>query len=127
LTPTPSATTTTTSATPIAAVPVYFAGAIAGRRQRPSSLPLTADGTLEVSGVQWASWGGPVATGTGNAEYHGCTPNCASATPHTALVSIRLSTIRTCAGRRYYSSVTLRMNSGRLLDEGFLQRSWSPC
>jgi hypothetical protein len=95
--------------------------------QRPSSLELTGDGTLYVSGAQWTSWGASSATGTGNAQYHGCTPSCAQATPHTALVWIRLSRIRVCAGRQYYSSVTLTTNSGQLLDEQFLQRSWSPC
>lgn len=95
--------------------------------QKPSSLQLTGDGTLFVSGVQWTSWGGPQATGSGNAEYHGCTPNCAQAPTHTALVSIRLFGIRTCAGRQYYSGATLTLNSGQLLDKDFMQRSWSPC
>jgi hypothetical protein len=118
---TPATTTATTSAA------VYFKGAGGSEQQRPSSLQLTGDGTLFVAGVQWTSWGGPAATGTGNAEYHGCTPNCAQATPHNALVAIRLFGIRVCAGRQYYSGVTLRLNSGRLLDEQFLQQSWSPC
>ena len=128
-TTTPATTTATTAITTPAttAAAVYFRGAGGGAQQRPSSLQLTGDGTLFVAGVQWTSWGGPAATGTGNAEYHGCTPNCAQATPHNALVAIRLFGIRVCAGRQYYSGVTLRLNSGRLLDEQFLQQSWSPC
>jgi hypothetical protein len=90
-------------------------------------LELTGDGTLFVASVQWTSWGGPKATGSGNAEYHGCTPNCAQAPLHTALVSIRLVGVRVCSGRRYYSGVTLTLNSGQLVDPQFLQRSWSPC
>ncbi len=129
---TPATTTATTPATATAATPtppasVYFEGAAGGAVQRPSSLQLTGDGTLFVSGVQWTSWGNSAATGTGNAEYHGCTPDCAQAPVQTALVSIRLSSIRVCSGRQYYSSVTLTKNSGQLLDEQFLQRSWSPC
>jgi hypothetical protein len=130
---TPATATATTSVTTVIPTPatttaaVYFKGAGGSEQQRPSSLQLTGDGTLFVAGVQWTSWGGPAATGTGNAEYHGCTPNCAQATPHNALVAIRLFGIRVCAGRQYYSGVTLRLNSGRLLDEQFLQQSWSPC
>lgn len=90
-------------------------------------MQLTVDGTLFVSGVQWTSWGGSTATGSGNAQYHGCSPDCAQAPSHTALVSIRLFGIRVCSGRHYYSGVTLTLNSGQLLDKQFLQRSWSPC
>jgi hypothetical protein len=123
----PVTASSTTSTTTQAPSPIFFEGAAAGRVQHPSSLQLTADGTLAVSGVQWNSWGGPTATGTGNASYHGCNPNCASAPVHTAVVAIHLADPRLCAGRQYYSSVTLTMNSGKLLDESFLQRSWSPC
>jgi hypothetical protein len=90
-------------------------------------LQLTVDGTLFVGRVQWTSWGGRSATGSGNAEYHNCNPSCAQGTPHNALVSIRLFGIRACSGRQYYSGVTLTLNSGQLLNEQFLQRSWSPC
>jgi hypothetical protein len=106
---------------------VSFQGVVGRGRQRPASLELTGDGTLFVSGVQWTSWGGPTATGTGNAQYHGCTPNCAAAPSHSAFVSIRLSGIRVCSGRQYYSSLVLVLNSGQLLDKQYVQRSWSPC
>jgi hypothetical protein len=118
----PTGTTSTPSGPP-----VLFQGAVGRPAQKPASLELTADGTLSVERVQWTSWGGAEATGTGSAMYHGCTPNCAEAPVHTALVSIRLSTVRVCGGRRYYSGVALTLNSGQLLDKEFLQRSWSPC
>ena len=117
----------TTASTSESTAAVYFQGAAGGAQQRPATLELTADGTLIVNSVQWTSWGGSAASGTGNAEYHGCNPNCASAPIHTASVSIRLSGVRICSGRSYYSGVTLTMNSGQLLDSTFLQRSWSPC
>ncbi len=120
-----TATVATTSTT--AAQTVYFQGAVGAPGQRPRALELTGDGTLAVEGVQWTSWGGTEATGTGNASYHGCTPNCAAAPVHTALVSVRLFGVRSCSGRRYYSGVALTLNSGQLLDKSFLQRSWSPC
>jgi hypothetical protein len=123
--PTSPAPTGTTSGP--SGAPVLFQGAAGSPAQKPASLELTADGTLAVEHAQWTSWGGPEATGTGNAMYHGCTPNCAQAPVHTALVSIRLSGNRTCGGRQFYSGVTLTLNSGQLLDKDFLQRSWSPC
>jgi hypothetical protein len=126
VTTTPS-TVPTTTVTTTPSQPVYFEGVVGSGAQRPSSLQLTGDGTLAVEQVQWTSWGGPTATGSGNALYHGCTPNCAAAPTHAAVVSIRLSNIRSCKGRRYYAGLTLTLSSGRLLDEGFVQRSWSPC
>jgi hypothetical protein len=124
-TPTTSSPVTPTTST--AAAAVFFHGAAGPTQQRPASLQLTGDGTLAVERVQWSTWGGPTAIGTGNAFYHGCTPNCASAPTHTALVAIRLSSVRSCSGRSYYSGVTLTLNSGQLLDKDFLQQSWAPC
>ncbi len=118
---------TTTPATVPAAVPVFFQGVVGGGAQRPSSLQLTGDGTLSVEKVQWTSWGGPTASGSGSALYHGCTPNCAQAQTHAAVVSIRLSDVRSCGGRHYYAGLTLTLPSGRQLDRSFVQRSWSPC
>jgi hypothetical protein len=131
---TPSAVATTTTSTAVATTTTstttgdsYFQGAAGPALQRPRSLELTGDGTLYVSGAQWASWGGATASGTGIAHYHGCTPTCAQAPVTDALVGIRLFAIRTCAGRQYYSGLTLTLNSGGLLDKGFLEQSWSPC
>lgn len=125
--PAPTTGTVTTTVTETPSAPVYFQAAAGPAAQRPATLELTADGTLEVERVQWTSWGGPEATGTGNALYHGCTPNCAAAQGHSAVVSVRLSDPRVCGGRRYYSGITLSFSSGALLDKQFLQRSWSPC
>ena len=121
--------TATAATTPRLAAPpeVYFEGAVTPARQRPGTLPLTVDGTLYVSAAQWTTWGGQTATGNGVAHYHGCTPTCGQSPVREAFVAIRLSGIRTCAGRRYYSAVTLTLNSGQLLSKDFLQRSWSPC
>jgi hypothetical protein len=128
-TPTTSSTTpaVTTTSTTTAASPVYFQGVAGAPAERPGRLELTGDGTLFVSGVQWTAWGGSTASGSGNAEYHGCNPTCAQAPVHTAFVTIGMSGIRVCGGRQFYSGVTLRLNSGQLLDESFMQRSWSPC
>jgi hypothetical protein len=126
-TTTPATTTPTTTTTAPATEPVFFQGVVGGGAQRPSSLQLTGDGTLAVEHVQWTSWGGSSAAGSGSAFYHGCTPNCAEAQTHTAVVSIQLSDIRSCGGRHYYAGLTLTLPSGQLLDRNFVQRSWSPC
>jgi hypothetical protein len=106
---------------------VLFKGAIGNAQVRPSQLALSADGTLEVSGVDWGVWGGSRATGAGTAEYHGCTPSCAAARVHHATVAITLSNVRTCKGRQYYTHVALLQHSGKLLDASFLRISWNPC
>jgi hypothetical protein len=126
-TPTSTATPITTTSNTATSAAVFFQGAVGTPAQRPSTLQLTGDGTLSVGGVQWTTWGGSTAVGSGNASYHGCNPNCAAAPTHTALVSIHLFGPRVCSGREYYSGVTLTLNSGQLLDKKFLQRSWSPC
>jgi hypothetical protein len=114
------------AATAIAAG-VSFAGAGGGAHVRPHTLFLTGDGTLDVTNVSWSSWGGRTAAGRGQAEYHGCTPTCAQARVHRATVNVRLSNVRSCSGRRYYSHVRLTLGSGRLLDAAFLRTSYRPC
>ncbi len=106
---------------------VRFAGAIGPAQVRPGQLALSADGTLEVGGITWGAWGGRRATGSGTAEYHGCTPNCAAAPVHHVPVAITLSNVRTCKGKPYYTHVALQEPSGRLLDAGFLRINWNPC
>jgi hypothetical protein len=125
--PTDTSTSVTTQTSATIALPVLFQGVVNHGSERPRTLELTGDGTLFVGDVQWTAWGGDTATGTGTANYHGCNPNCASAPVSTASVAIRLSNIRICAGRRYYASLTLTLPSGKLLDEPYVQRSWSPC
>ncbi len=126
-TPSTTSSSVTTQSSATIALPVLFQGVVNHGSERPKTLELTGDGTLSVGQVQWNAWGGDTASGTGTASYHGCTPNCASAPVNTASVAIRLANIRICGGRRYYSSLTLTLPSGKLLDESFVQRSWSPC
>ena len=110
-----------------AAANVLFADVNGNHVVRPKTLFLTGDGTLEVQFVHWSSWGGSAATGSGKAEYHGCTPDCAQAKVHHAQVTIALSKLKTCSGKQYYSHVALTLPSGKLLDKKYLKRSWAPC
>jgi hypothetical protein len=109
----------------LAATSVYFSGAVAGKQARPAMLALTADGTLEVDHVTWISWGGPTAIGSGTAEYHGCTPNCASGKGHVVKVAVVLSHVVSCAGTRYYDHVALLKPKGTSLK--VYSQSWAPC
>jgi hypothetical protein len=111
-----------------AAQATYFEGAANGPRIQPRSLYLTADGSLYVGQVVWKAWGGAVAQGSGLAEYHGCTPSCAAAKVHRAGVRVRLSRVRACHGKHYYTRVALRRRDGRLLDKRYLTgQDWGPC
>jgi hypothetical protein len=95
----------------------------------PHTLFLTGDGTLDVVKVSWSTWGRGPAIGTGTAEFHGCTPNCAAGKQHTAQVAVRLSDLTSCKGRRYYGRVSLRSRrTGTPLFTSYLShQNWAPC
>lgn len=116
---------TATAAT--AAATIEFYGAGGGGHVRPRTLFLTGDGTLDVFRVHWKAWGGTAASGHGTAEWHGCTPNCASGIDHQAYVTVKLSNIRRCGRHQYYTHVILRRRSGRRLFRRFLRLSYKPC
>jgi hypothetical protein len=104
---------------------VWFEGAVnQGHPVRPSTLWLSADGTLVVFHMHWSQWGGRVAIGKGNAEYHGCTPDCAQAPIHHAAVTVHLWGVRDCHGQDYYNRVTLYKRQGTL---SVRFQHWAPC
>jgi hypothetical protein len=113
-----------------ASAQVYFRGVVAQPHAvRPKTLNLSADGTLEVVKLHWASWGGRVATGYGRAYYHGCTPNCAEAKTHHRSVTVRLSAPRRCSHRSYYNHVVLLVGKAghrRVFIRPAYQH-WAPC
>lgn len=123
-----TALTMAIAGTAVAGATVYFRGAVNGPRVQPRSLYLTADGTLYVGNVVWSKWGGRAAQGAGLAEFHGCKPNCAAAKVHHARVHVRLTRIRSCHGKRYYTHVVLRKRHGGLLEATELNgQVWGPC
>jgi hypothetical protein len=107
---------------------VYFEEIIGSHQdlQKPRSLLLTADGTLEVLDVHWSAWGGKTASGTGNAIYHSCNPDCARGVSGNSSVKVRLANIRSCDGRKYYTHLTLIKPDGHLLDARYLVESLKP-
>jgi len=105
---------------------VRFEGAIIqGNPVKPSTLWLSADGTLVVLHMRWSSWGGPIATGKGTAEYHGCTPSCGAAPIHHERVTVHLSNLRVCRGQAYYDRVSVRKHDGGNLSPSY--EHWAPC
>ena len=111
-----------------AAGKVYFYQGPTLKQIKPSTLQLTGDGTLAVFKITWSSWGGATATGSGTAEYHGCTPSCAQGKVHHSKVAIVLSGVVPCKGVNYYVAVQLTEPSGKRLDSSFLRsESYSPC
>ena len=123
-----AALTMALAGTAVAGAAVYFRGAVNRPRVQPKSLYLTADGTLYVGNMVWSKWGGRTARGLGLAEYHGCTPSCAAAKVHRAQVHVRLTRIRSCHGKRFYTHVVLIKRNGRLLEARYLNgQDWSPC
>ena len=108
------------------ATSVWFRGAISqGRLVRPSTLWLSADGTLVVRQVHWSQWGGRVAIGRGTAEYHGCTPQCGTAPIHHAGVTVHLYGIRDCGGQNYYNRAAVITFQGKKLSPRY--QHWAPC
>ncbi|MFZ0043564.1 MAG: hypothetical protein WAK93_19805 [Solirubrobacteraceae bacterium] len=117
---------------PVAAAQVNFEGAVKPPHTptvRPGDLFLSADGTLEVTGMHWRNWGGKTAVGYGEAEYHGCSPSCAQAPAHHAKAEVKLSKIVRCQHRSWYAHVTIytRRASGayRLYESD--PTNWAPC
>jgi hypothetical protein len=111
---------------------VHFQGAVrppGTHTVRPSNLYLSADGTLFVGNVRWTAWGGQVAKGYGRAEFHGCSPSCAAAPDHHARALVRLSDIKRCQHRSWYSRVTVitRRASGNWRPLKTTNTDWAPC
>jgi hypothetical protein len=103
----------------------WFEGAVIARHVTPPTLWLSADGVLVVQQMRWSSWGPRVARGTGQAQYHGCTPSCGGAQVHYAVVAVTLSDVIACGQHRYYNKITLTKPNGTTLSSGGGQ--WAPC
>ena len=94
-TPTPPPATTQTTAPPttttVAVQPMLIPLSGGAALYEPSTIIYTGDGTGELTGVTWSSWGPSGAIGSGTNSVKGCTPNCASGTPSTFQAIISLS------------------------------------
>jgi hypothetical protein len=84
---------------------VYVERDIVGQElaYRPHAIGLSADGTFAIIGIGYQSYGGPVATATGQAYVRGCTPNCAEGKEYRPAATLRLSDQIQCRRVTIYS------------------------
>jgi hypothetical protein len=76
---------------------------------RPRVLRISGDGTFSLYDLRWRSWGGRRAVATGRARDQGCTPDCAEGEVTRPKVTIGLSHLVRCGGRRIYTRLTRRV------------------
>jgi hypothetical protein len=72
----------------------------------PSSLLMSADGSLYAKDLTWAGWGTTTAVGHGTAEVNDCTPSCAAGTYHGYPATITVTKPQPWHHDMVYSSVT---------------------
>ena len=88
---------------------------------RPSSLETSSDGTLQ--GLRWSHWGASGASATGRMRLLDCQPNCATGGVNTVDVTVELSRVKSCGGRRYFSSASITL-AGRPRPASYVR---APC
>jgi hypothetical protein len=77
-----------------------------GMQVRPTSMGLSADGSLYVTGIRWHGWGTGKATGTGTAHADNCKPNCAQGSYSTHPATIVFATPKPWDGKLAYAKVS---------------------
>lgn len=114
---------------------VCFQGAvISGVRVRPPALFLTRDGSLQVVGLTWSTWGAEKARATGAAVYETSGP-AGRIDIHVARVSVTLSQTVACDPAHdvpnglYYNRVRLTdRRTHKLVAQRYLRfLQWAPC
>ncbi|MBS1845048.1 MAG: hypothetical protein JST53_11580, partial [Actinobacteria bacterium] len=72
---------------------------------RPHAIGLAADGTFAMTGIKYASYGGPTATATSRAYVRGCTPNCAQGKVYRPAATLRFESQERCGAKTIYSKL----------------------
>ena len=76
---------------------------------QPHSIVLAcADGNFYADHLHWTSWNAKSATATGIGHQNDCKPYCAAGHFHAYKISIRLSKVVTCHGRREFARIGWR-------------------
>ena len=83
---------------------------------RPSSLDVSADGTLE--DLRWERWGSGSAEGTGTLKLRDCDPSCASGGRDSFAATIRLSSPRLCGRATYFDRAEVELDAAGEAAEG---------
>jgi hypothetical protein len=77
---------------------------------RPSSLEVSADGTLE--DLRWDRWDATGAEGAGTLSVRDCDPSCASGGKDAYPARVRLSAPRLCGGEAYFDRARVEIDAG---------------
>ena len=77
---------------------------------KPSSLEVSADGTLE--DLRWDRWDSGGAVGSGTLEVRDCNPSCASGGKDAYPARVRLSAPRLCGGEAYFDRARVEIDAG---------------
>jgi hypothetical protein len=108
----------------ILAVAVPAAGAFRGQQVfaignctkaevRPTKIVFScADGNFYATSVRYRSYGGAVAVAQATSHKNTCEPYCASGRFVTAKATVRLSAIKRCGGRFFYTKATVSTSPG---------------
>jgi hypothetical protein len=75
----------------------------------PAAMRLDPNAVL--NGAQWADWGAQRTTGHGTATVRICTPSCGGGHDARYPVTIVLSSVKACDGRRFYESGTMTLTT----------------
>jgi hypothetical protein len=106
----------TCAATALAAAPkkVYIVGDVVNQElvYRPHAIELAADGTFAMTGIKYATYGGPAATATARAYLRGCTPNCAQGKVYRPAATLRFESRVQCGGKTIYSKLRYKLEGG---------------
>lgn len=76
---------------------------------RPHAIGLAADGTFAMTGIKYASYGGPAATATARAYVRGCTPNCARGKVYRPAATLRFESQAMCGAKKIYSKLRYKL------------------
>ncbi len=74
---------------------------------RPSSLDVSADGTLQ--GLRWKGWSDSTASATGTLRLRDCDPTCAGGGIDNLKATIKLSAPRLCGRAAYFDHATVEV------------------
>lgn len=77
---------------------------------RPRALETAGD--VRIASLRWRRWGSAGAVGRGEMRLRECQPTCAAGRSRTARVTVTLSGVRECRGRRYFERAEVRAASG---------------
>jgi hypothetical protein len=77
---------------------------------RPKTLDTAND--IRIDALKWSGWSAEGAVGEGEMRARECQPTCAGGRTKTAPVTVTLSGVRECRGRRYFEAGEVRVSSG---------------